>query len=225
MKKFALLVLLLPMALLSKEMTLLHSTGESYSFEIDEADPFLDVVERIQTHYQNLESKNDFLNFEVSTAGITVRSKKTTWRDYSHSVSKQDKKDIHYIITTLANDSLISIGTSRSSLKKAGERIDYLHPFRFLMAIFTDEELKAGAHAIRDRGGWTWDGFTDGIIGSLKEESARNNVLEFVPDFAHKVKIDSSLILPLLEKGKWQEFVNILIDKIPRSINPNRYDM
>ena len=151
--------------------------------------------------------------------------KQAVWRDYTVSVTKQEKKEMTYIITTLANDSLLSIGASRSSLKKAGDKIDHLHPFRFLMTIFTDEKLKAGIHAIRDRGGWTWEGFIDGITGSLKVEGGRNNLLPYVSDFAEKVKIDPSLILPSLEKGKWSDFVNLLIDKIPREIDPNRYDM
>lgn len=232
-------------ALMSETITLVNSIGEKIHLEIGDAEPFLEVVDRIQTCYAEIDEEalkpkdegiqqfanqrpllnNSRFNFEISSAGVTVRAKKTAWRDYSISVAKEDKKDIHFIITTLARDSLIRIGTSRSSLKRAGERIDHLHPFRFLMAIFTDEELKAGAHAIRDRGGWTWEGFTDGIIGSLKEEAARDNVLQFASDFAKKVKIDSSLITPLLEKGKWEDFVNVLIDKIPRDINPNRYDM
>lgn len=191
---------------------LFQSIEKRLEIEVKENEPLLGKLDSL-------------LSCNVLTAGVSAGSKKTTWRDYTSSASKQDKKDIYYIVTTLANDSLISIASSRSSLKKAGERIDYLHPLRFLMVIFTHEELKAGAHAIRDRGGLTWDGFTDGIIGSLKEESAKNNVLQFAPDFAKKVKIDPALILPSLEKGKWSDFVNILIDKIPRAIDPNRYDM
>lgn len=226
---FMILGFSIPLLLVGKPMTFVNSIGESFEVEVEESEPFLGVLDKIHSYYDKCEKhsspQSSLLSFDVSSVGITVRSKQLNWRDYAVPASRYDKKDIHFIITTLANDSLIGIASSRSSLKRAGERIDYLHPFRFLMTIFSHEELKAGAHAIRDRGGLVWNGFTDGIVGSLKEESANKNVLQFVPDFAKKLKIDPALILPSLEKGKWIDFVNILIDKIPRAIDPNRYDM
>lgn len=235
----------IPQTVLSKTLTLINSAGERACLEVGASDQFLDVLDSIKGYYETCDSgleasqnnKSEDLaaegipldssryHFEISHAGITVRSKQAAWRDYAVPVARQEKKEMTYIITTLANDSLLSIGTSRSSLKKAGDKIDHLHPLRFLMTIFTDEKLKAGVHAIRDRGGWTWEGFIDGITGSLKAEGGRNNLLPYVSDFAEKVKIDPSLILPSLEKGKWSDFVNLLIDKIPREIDPNRYDM
>lgn len=248
--KFTLVGLLLigsslPQNGLSKTITLINTVGEAAFFEVNETDQFLSVLDKIQSFCDDnqetlqVPQANDVqegisdgillgnlnYDFQMSSAGITVRAKQAAGRNYESAVTKQEKKDMTYIITTLANDSLLSIGTSRSSLKKAGDRIDHLHPFRFLTTAFTDERLKAGVHAIRDRGGWIWEGFIDGLTGSLKEEAARNNLLQFVPDFAGKVKIDLSLILPSLEQGKMNEFVNVLIDKIPREINPNRYDM
>ena len=242
--KFALLASLLlggsyPQNGLSKTLTLINSMGESTSLDVSETEQFSAVLDRIQSFYDEnlaLEASqtstnegssigNPNFDFEMSAAGITLRAKQTVRRDYETAVTEPEKKDLTYIVTSLANDSLISLGTSKSSLKKAGDRIDHIHPFRFLMTVFTDEKLKAGAHAIRDRGGWVWEGFIDGLTGSLKEEAARLNLLQFAPDFAQKVKIDLALILPSLEQGKMTEFVNVLIDKIPREINPNRYDM
>ncbi len=232
----------IPQTALSKTVTLVNSSGESTEWEVEATDQFLDVVDRIQSYFQvetlegAEEEASNFAGEEISVlspqfdlvishAGITARAKKTQWRDYDEPVAKQEKKDITYIVTTLGNESLISIGTAKSSLKKAGDRIDHLHPLRFLMTVFTDERLKAGIHAIRDRGGWIWSGFIDGLVGSLNEEGGRKNLLQFVPDFASKVKIDPELILPALQQGKWSDFVNILIDKIPRETDPNRYDM
>lgn len=235
MRKLALYSLFLigiaiPLEVRGTLVTLVDNSGEQVQFEVNESDHFLDVMSSIQSHFevasdvQGISLNNPSYNFEFSRAGVTVRSK-TVVRDYSLSVTKHEKKDVAYIITTLANDSIISIGLSTSSLEKAGDRVAHLHPFRWLMTIFRDEELKAGVHAIRDRGGLTWDGFLKGTLGSLKDESAKNNLLQFTSDFAEKVKIDPALIRPALEKGKWLEFVNILIDKIPREIDPNRYDM
>lgn len=248
--KNALLAVLLmgswnPSTVLSTTVTVINSIGERAHLDVSVSDRFLDVLDKIESFYdtcdfelQAFQETNDYplsaeglsqsglrYDFEVSHAGITVRSKKTVWRDFSVSVSKQEKQEITYIITTLANDSLVSIGMSKSSLKKTGDRIDHIHPLRFLMTVFTNEKLKAGIHAIRDRGGWIWDGFIDGLTGSMKEESGRGNLLPFIADFARAIAIDPSLIQSSMERGKWTESVNLLIDHIPRAIDPNRYDM
>lgn len=235
----------IPQTVLSKTIKLVNPSGECVEFDVAETDQFLDVLTCIQSYFQedafrrteNLEPiaaestvegiplHHSQFDFVISHAGLVIRAKKENVRNYEVSVKKEEKKDLAYIITALAYDSLISIATSTSSINKAGKRIDHLHPYRFLMTIFTDQELIAAAHAIRDRGGLPWSGFLDGITGSLTNEAAHDNLLQYTSDFASKVKIDPALILPLLKSGKWTEFVNVLIDKIPREIDPNRYDM
>lgn len=161
----------------------------------------------------------------LSHAAPLTRIKQESKRSYETPVNKKQEEDIRYIVKTLAFDSLLRIGKSESSLKRAGHRIDHLHPFRFLMTIFKEEELKAGIAAIRDRVSWIKDNFFDGIIRSLKEEAERKNLLQFTSNFAKEVEIDDMVIRPLLAGGKWREFVNTLIDKIPRETDPNRYNM
>src|SRR5262245_8490538 len=63
-------------------------------------------------------------------------------RNYNAEITREEKSDIRFIITSLANKSLISIGIAKPDLEAAGDRIEHIHPLRFLMAVFTDEELK-----------------------------------------------------------------------------------
>jgi hypothetical protein len=233
-----------PQAVLSETITLVNSSGDSVSLEIEENALFLEVLDQIHSYFQEdifvkgddqdlefppvtseqITQRIQELDFTISHAGVMLRAKQLN-RDYKIPVDKEERKDIAFIVNTLSKESLIDIGRARSTLKRAGSRIDHLHPFRFLMVVFGDEELKAGAHAIRDRGGWIWSGFLDGIMGSLKEEAKNKNLLQFTSDFADHVKIDSELILPSLKDGNWRKFVDILIDEIPRKIDPNRYKM
>jgi len=229
----------IPETLLSTTVTLVNSMGESSQINVEESDRFIDVIEYIQNQVLFAESNTDSqlesddrmvfseipLEFEITHAGLFFRAKKKNChRNYECGYSKRDKEDIHRILTSLARDSLISIASQKSSIERAGDRLDPLHPLCFLMCIFCDEELKCCAHAIRDRGGWVADGFYSGIVNTLGEEEGRNNLYQFVDDFAKKVKIDPAIIRPSLQQRKWMEFTNLLIDQIPRENDPTRYN-
>lgn len=195
---------------------------------------FVDVVQQLADNTPDTtttlpNSLPQIITLEVAVNENTylVRSSKknSVTRNYNIPVTQSEKDDLTYITNTMARSSLPGIATSKSSLKKAGDRIEHLHPLRFLMTIFTDEELKSNIHAIKGRG-WIWDKFFEGLEGSLKDESKKDNIkIEFIKDFANIVGINVDLILPTIQEKRWKEFVNILIDVIPRSGNPGRYDM
>lgn len=209
----------------------------SVTLSIGPLDSFDDVIRYMENHFIHEEEcskdcsypQTRCLHYMIQEDGSIIvmpYRKATRTRNYYTSISSHEKKDIRYIITTLANDSLASIGTSRSSLKKAGERIDHIHPLRFLVTAFSDEELKVGIHAIRSRGGLVWDEFSSGLIKSLKEESSRQNIQpEFIQDFAAQLGLNTSLIVPPIQESRWKDLINLLIDSIPRANDPNRYHM
>lgn len=205
-----------------------ENNDEISSLFLQTDDRLADVLEYAQSFFSSEDQSNaSSLQYQltVSKSAVTLSPKKS-WRDYNASVSKQEKQDISYIVNTLSKASIISLGTSRSSLKKAGDRIDHVHPLRFLMTVFCNEELKAGIAGIRSRGAWIWDEFVSGLTGSLGEEAQRNNLKsEFISDFARRVNIDVRQITPALEQGQWKTFINILIDQIPRQNDPNRYNI
>lgn len=218
----------------SETITLVTRSGQEASFEIAPQDHFLDVMNSIQNYFYDEDSEMPpvagerkilQLNFSLSNSEVTIRSKKKPWRSYKVGYSRKDKEDVSYIVNTLARESLISIGSSTSSLNKAGDRINHLHPFNFLLCIFTDEELKCGAHAIRDRSGLVSDRFFGGITTSLQEEHQQHNLAPFIADFAKKLNLDVNLITPVLNNCQWKSFVELLIDAIPRKNDPSRYNM
>lgn len=212
----------------SEEPTLLIELEGEETLCLEPQAPFLDVLDYLREEGEDLEGQT--FSFGIVRDGDRLKLKMLrrlqNERNYYVPVTEQEKKEIRYIITTLAQNSLTSLANSKSSLKRAGERIDHIHPLRFLSTVFSNEELKVGVHAIRDRGSWIWDEFIGGLTKSLKEESVRQNMsIEFIQDFATTLKIDPSLILPQIQGGRWKEFVNTLIDTIPRANNPNRYNM
>lgn len=218
----------IPPTISAKTLQIVNSAGEKTEMEIQATDTFLDILAWVDSYLQeegNVSLKASCLDFTVSPVNMIVRAKKA-YRDYNISVTKEEKKTLADIVNTLANEPEWSIALSFFDIEEKGEKLQHLHPLRFVMTLFTDEKLKAGVHAIRDRGGMIWGRFLGGITGSLTDEAANHNLNETqIKDFARKVKIDVNLILPALQQECWEDFVDILIDKLPRENNPNRYNM
>lgn len=213
------------------EVVVLESiTGESFAFEINENDTFLNVmdsIEAIARHADNHEQLNFsfmMLSKNISLNDILAKKAMVEPRSYAYGIKASECADITYIVKTMANSSLPKIKIAESSLKKAGERIDHLHPFYFLSCIFTNEELKVCMRNLQGRA-WVWKEFLKGIVTSLEEENGKGNVLPYAADFAERVKVDINVILPILQGGRWERFVDTLIDKVPREGGSDRYNM
>ncbi|WP_042280743.1 hypothetical protein [Candidatus Protochlamydia sp. R18] len=222
----------LPSFVCGRNISLVDSEGRLANFSIAQEDKFTDVIDWLECYYKNsLENiqpegflSNDLaLTIVVSNNDVLIR-KSTTNRDYYAEVSKDERKDIDFIVTSLAYESLLSLASLRSDLQDAGKRIDKVHPLNFLKVIFTDEKLKTGVHAIRNR--TIWNEFIAGNVTSLNEEFKKNNLKdEYIRDFSRKIGVDFNKITPYIKQKKWKEFVNYLIDNIPRVNDPNRYNM
>ncbi len=149
----------------------------------------------------------------------------SSWRNYNIEISPMEMEYIYFIISTLGNKSLAKIWKEESSLKKAGDRIDHIHPLKFLMAIFTDEDLKVAIANLRESH-WVWGKFKNGLYDSLSDELANDNMpFEYIQDFADTLGIDMMLILPSISQSNWDELLSILIKNVPREGDPTRYDM
>jgi hypothetical protein len=204
-------------------------TGDFVVVDVEPTDRFCDVIESLQDlNYDDGAALNQefLIDFMIAANDHEVVAKsQRSKRIYENGLSKQDIKDISFIVTTLGNDSLGAIALAKSSLKRAGDRIDPVHPLKFLSCVFTDEKLKAAVHNLKDRTLWIWSDFFNGLKGSLDEEAARNNINSYIDDFAAAVDLDPSVIAPAIQAKKWKEFLDILILEIPRSSNYQRYNM
>lgn len=147
-------------------------------------------------------------------------------RDYYRDLLKTEYTDLRYILTTLAKSKLTTLLRVRSKLQDTGDRIDHLHPLRFILTCFRDEELKGSFHCVHDRGGKVWGKFYDELKKNFNAEANRDNLKEeYIKDFARQLNIKASLITPALQKRQWDTFVETLLKNIPRGGEPDRYDM
>lgn len=243
-----------PLAAAADFVTIENSAGETYVLHVDENDTFLDVMREAAScgstiinagtlqgttgslmgdahgveNKIDLTSGNILITYEslprISVLDFYSKRLKAVSRNYSAGYTAAETADIAYIIRTLANSSLAKIKGAESSLKKAGDRIDHVHPLQFLVCVFTNEELKTCMRNLQGRS-WVWKDFLKGLTESLSNENAKDNVIPFAEDFAAKVNVDLNQILPILQTGRWERFVNTLIDVIPRESGGNRYNI
>jgi hypothetical protein len=208
--------------LMSEEVVILSPNGEPLVIDVDQNDRFLETVNMLRSYY----GSGDYLiAFESSAASIESRSsQKIDMRKYHAKLTSSETEDVRYIMKTLGMGSILKIAKERSSLKKRGKNIEPIHPLRFLIVIFTDEQLKAGMHGLYGRT-WVWDEFWAGLHDSFETESGRNNLNQFVDDFAAKIGLRPNLIKPLIYDKQWNQLIKMLIDKLPRNTNAKRYDM
>ncbi|HEV8051090.1 MAG TPA: hypothetical protein VGP47_01245 [Parachlamydiaceae bacterium] len=238
MKIFLSVLFYYPLAASADLVVVENLQGESYVLEVNAEDTFLNVVDSIHAFRQNVFFADESHLASDEELNFTVRmiSKNVTFvdrlakklmalpRSYSAGIKPEECADITYIVKTMANSSLPKIKIAETSLKKAGDRIDHLHPFYFLSCIFTNEELKVCMRNLHGRA-WVWKEFLKGIVTSMAEEDGKGNVLPFAADFAKRVKIDVNAIKPLLEAGRWEHFVDTLIEIVPREGGSDRYNM
>lgn len=226
----------------AEQVVLENSTGGTYLIEISPEESFSSVLDTIKEYVVVAECQDDFErvdpsqfavktdvgNFHMSVANNSICVKSAAkqvsgGRNYYQSLSNQDKADITYLVTTLANSSLLGLGVAKSSLESAGDRLDPVHPLQFLAYVFTNEELKTSMRGLQGNS-WVWKRFMSGISESFDEEYKCNN-MNYAQNFASTVGVDVNVILPSLNSAKWEQFVSLLIKNVPRKAVANRYDM
>lgn len=234
------LSLVLPISLVATEVSVIGSNGEIAKFNLNAEDRFEEVINYIDQSLAILDADSDNrladnsdfpkeiqLNLVLASNKMDVKAAKkvSTARNYWAPLTAKENDDLHYILDTLAQASLLKIGKSKSSLKKAGDRIDHIHPLRFLLAIFSDEQLKADIHAMRNRG-WIWSEYMDGLSRTLNQEAQAGNLKpEFIQNFAATLGIDPNAITPLIQSSQWSALVDTLINTIPRKGPTDRYNI
>jgi len=161
--------------------------------------------------------------------GIAGQAKTAVLRNYWQDIQPNERADIEFIVTTLAYKSLPSVFYNKKKLEDAGDRINNVHPLRFLLVIFSDPKLNAGVRAIESRD-LLWGNFVGGTYSSLKEETESNNMDEAcIQDFCMQLNINAAdayqQISNSLRQEKWDAFMKLLFVHVPRNEGYDRYDM
>lgn len=208
----------------AEEVIVRTPEGNCLTVEVAPDESFCDVIQKIAGN-NSAPVIIDFMHNHSLQMFIEDHSPVNVTRVYTNTVTAAEKDDIRYILKSLATNTWTELLGSRSSINRAGDRIDHIHPLRFLACIFTDKELKGCIHTIRDRGK-IWKSFFQGLEESLEEESQKGNIQpDMVQDFAKNVNVNVSAIREIIKNKKWEDLVDTLLNLLPREGDPGRYDM
>lgn len=209
------------------EVTVNTIDGSSFIFDIAPEESFQNLVRTIQEYENSTEEMQIFMtisaNRVMASTSAYVKGKP---RDFWTPLTSNEKKDITYILRTLANQTLLKINSNKTELKNAGIRIEHLHPLRFLTFVFSNDELIVCMRNLQGRT-WVWSEFLEGVINSLKNEHTLGNVLdEHARELVTQAHVpDPNVIYSLINNQNWGSLINTLIAVVPRQTDGNRYDM
>jgi len=117
---------------------------------------------------------------------------------------------IYEIITTMSDSSKLSLLFKQTHLKELGDRINDVHPLKFLASIFSVPHLKSCM-------GLIWHdyfkrtGFLDGLAPSLSREADQGKLQALLPDFASELNLTVENIQTFFDSRDWENLVLYLI--------------
>lgn len=129
---------------------------------------------------------------------------------YQLPLHDNERELIHKIISTMAKDNVIKLGLKRKSMERKGKKIRQVHPLRFLGQVFSDRYLHQCMREIRTSH-FKWNGFIDGMRDRIEEESARGNLLPYVPGFSQLLQVDEKKVAHYIERHDWEGLVKHLL--------------
>lgn len=196
--------------------------GKLQMVQIEDYESFHNVISTLQdVHGQKGEYLLDFM----AKAPLDLHAASAKSRHYLQAVTASERSDINFIINTLGMSSLAKVTKSKSSLKKAGDRVDHVHPMRFLLTIFSDEPMKASIHAMQGRS-WIWSEFISNLKDTFEEEAVRGTLTtNYIADFSQKLGLDFDTVNTYVQQHSWTGLVDYMISSIPRNADHGRYNM
>jgi len=214
-------------ACLQAHIVTVHTESEELLFEMRKGETLSQVVARAEPFVQHAQhvmievaAESSQPSCEVALVQVPVGHP----RDYAREVTSREKETIRYIITTLANHSIIALNFVRGDLEQAGASIHHIHPLKFLMTIFSDEELKVSIRHVRGKS-LVWSQFLGGIKQRFTDEIAAGNLTqEQIDDFCKKLSISPDMVCPSIQSRHWEGLIDALITHVPRKGEYRRYD-
>lgn len=145
-------------------------------------------------------------------------------REYYPPATSFEIEQIRTLFSHLADDSLTYLLFYRSYMEELGESVDYLHPLKFFLIVFSDDGLKTHLKNMRKRK-TIWKDFMAGVHTSFQKSwEAQDFPKEYIAHFAQTLRVSPDLVHKHLDKQNWEGLIIDLSKKVPRQEQANQYD-
>lgn len=137
-----------------------------------------------------------------------AKTQEMTYKDLP--CSDNQKAYIYEIISTMGENSKLSLLFKQGHLKELGAHINEVHPFKFLAVIFSHPHLKNCMMVI-----WSdyfkRNGFLDGLAPSLSREAEKGKLLPYLADFSAELNVHPEAVQAYINAQDWEGLVVFLI--------------
>lgn len=147
-------------------------------------------------------------------------------RDYWKELEDSERSMIREQVIEIANSSLARLLWLKSHLEGIEAQINHVHPLRYLLYCFEEEETKVAMRNVRKRGGFVWHELDKRISHSLRQEKEAGNLkMDQIQDMAKELGIDWKPLVTPVDACDAGALMSKLIELVPRKGDYRRYDM
>ena len=129
---------------------------------------------------------------------------------YLLQITSSDKDNIYFIIHTLAKSNMIKLGLKKKELRKRGDKIQPVHPLRFISYVMGEGGLRSDMRKVK-KSSYKWNNFMEGLSERLKRDAHQDNLNRYVPGFAHSLGVNANEIQSLIDRRDWHGLVNYFL--------------
>lgn len=146
-------------------------------------------------------------------------------RDYWAELTEEEKGIIRYQVKEMANSSLARLIYIQKHLEEMAAEIDHVHPIRFLLFCFQEEELKVCMRNVQRGYKWVWKALDKRVSASLRRSKNHDNLNDDqIYDMAALLNIPAEPLKSPIYKCQGGQLISTLIKLVPREGEHNRYD-
>lgn len=123
---------------------------------------------------------------------------------------EEDQACIYEIITTVAENSKISLIFKQTYLNELGAKIDQVHPMKFLSTIVNHPHLRVCLDLLWPDS-FKRAGFLEGFATSMSREADKGKLNQHIEAFAEEIKVPVQEIAPFFETRAWEDLVTHIL--------------
>jgi hypothetical protein len=155
-------------------------------------------------------SENDELGFESKIALSSVDADPNYQLFYQLRLLDKDKKRIDKLIKELADSSYWSLLRRKKEFDKLKEKIEPIHPLRFIGYIYSKDSLKKRMPRIQNES-LKWNRFVSSFGDRMSKEASHGNLLPYLPGFCQLLGVNPRDVEHFIQKRDWKKLLDFLM--------------